>query len=177
MTKDVQLVDGNVLAPTQVCAAVLGVTTRTIRRRSQDCGAHREKNGHDLTKLVQHTISQEREAVALTAGEKDPALQRWREARAKLAEIDLAERRGQLLDAPDVYARSSRQIQAIKSGLLMLPGLAPQLAGMRDVRKIQETLRDAVIRLCNLYAEGLIPGNQGFDESVVCRDDNRCGTA
>lgn len=93
-----------------------------------------------LQQLVQRRkIEGERPEGAL-----DPEQQRARKdaAQADKLEMDLAERRGQLLAADDAEAEWTKAIMAIRAGVLSLPTrVAEELARMKDPRKIKERLR------------------------------------
>src|SRR5581483_157618 len=65
--------------------------------------------------------------------------------RAERLRLENAERRGELVNAADVFHEYSCMIANCRSRLLLLPGqLAPILASVSDVFEIQETIRKAV---------------------------------
>lgn len=74
-----------------------------------------------------------------------PEYQDWRErkekAQAEMVEMDVAQRRGQLMDAAEVRAAAVAAVTAIRTRLEMLPDqLAPVLAASSDEQRIRAVL-------------------------------------
>ncbi|MFE8032268.1 hypothetical protein [Thiohalocapsa marina] len=77
----------------------------------------------------------------------DPGLERARldRARADLAELALAQKRGELLAASDVEENWTSMVLNARSKLLALPSkLAHELAGTRDPAEVASRLKTAV---------------------------------
>lgn len=81
------------------------------------------------------------------AARLDPQAERARLdcARADLAELDLARRRGELLPTAEVSAAWAGQVAIAKGRLLAMPArIAPGMIRCRDLRSAERLLRDAL---------------------------------
>ncbi len=122
-------------------AAALGVNSRTLRGW-HDSGCPR--NG-DLSYSIPDVIGWRvavAEARADETGNGDsPELEKWRRARRELAELDLHERRRELVRADVVRGGAARAGAAFASALRGIgPRLAMRLAAMDDPNDIDEEL-------------------------------------
>ena len=132
--------------PQAVAADVLSVDARTLRRWKT---APRRTDGHyDLRELVAWRI-REIEVELLGADTdstgRSEGLERIRATRAELYELDLAERRGELVLKAAVAHETVTNLSILRDVLLGLPAtLAPQLEG-QAVAEIA-TLLDTEIR-------------------------------
>ena len=140
-----------------VAAEVLGVDARTLRR--WEAAPRRGDGTYSLRELVAWRIREvEAEYMAAgadTTGQGSDGLERFRRARAELVELDLRERRGELLIAADVYSDLLIAAGAIRNRLMGLShSLPPQLIGLaahesiftildREVRAALQELSDA----------------------------------
>lgn len=129
-----------------VAAEVLGVDARTLRRWKT---APRRTDGrYDLRELVAWRI-REVEIELLGTGQdtesRSEGLERLRKARAELAELDLQERRGELVAVAAVASDVRAGVGLLRDTLLGLaPTLPPQLVG-RSEAEIAGVL-DTVLR-------------------------------
>jgi len=124
-------------------ARAFKVSVRTIQRWLKE-GAPVTKDGfYDLLEI---------QAWHLTHNEqkknKDSAINwdsKYRENKAKLSEIELKKKMGELISLEDVDKGRVERILVIKQALLGLPkAMAPVLAAMEDPRDIQEYLNGKI---------------------------------
>jgi hypothetical protein len=74
-------------------------------------------------------------------GQSDPARRRYSMAVAELKEIQLAEKRGELVSISDVTATLADELTAVRGRLLAMPGrLAGALAIMSDPAEIEAAI-------------------------------------
>lgn len=74
---------------------------------------------------------------------------------ADLAELRLAEQRGQLVRAADVRAAQSRKLASLRDALLQLPArLAPVLAAEMDAGRIDELLQQELAQVLAQLVNG-----------------------
>lgn len=128
--------------PQGLAAAVLGITDRGLRKGR----APRNRDGtYHLGKLLKWRLAEVEAKYAETAGSKDnPELERLRAANAQLRELDLAERRGELVSAVDVAQEVQSGTRALTEALLGLSAtLTPQLAG-RPEAEVSEVLDETI---------------------------------
>lgn len=68
--------------------------------------------------------------------------------RAHLAELEFKEKSGELIPADEVAAAWVDRVQVAKGRLMALPTrIGPKLINQGDLRRIEQTLRDAVIEI------------------------------
>ena len=136
-------------------AKILGVSTRTVQYWEKD-GLPRTKQGfYDLKVVQEWRFSNDKRAKkkGLQKKEKDYEYE-FRKYKAKLAEMEYKEKKGQLMPVRDVEIDNVRKIIVIKQKFLALPKvIAPQVAGLR-VRKIEEVLRLRIEEIINDFARG-----------------------
>ena len=81
-------------------AAAVGVGRRTIADWQKKLGfPPRTKRGWNIGRVMAWHATRTGEAEMMEAGGPSPALERWREARAKLSELELARQQGLLVSA------------------------------------------------------------------------------
>jgi hypothetical protein len=128
-------------ASQSLVARMLNVDVRTVRRwESADPPLPRQPDGaYDVVAVVRWAMDrQAREAEAALAAaaacteDASPALERWREARAAIAEIELAERRGAVVRREDVDAAMSAGVTTFTAGLQQLRELLCQAVPERE---------------------------------------------
>lgn len=130
-------------------AEVLSITDRQLRRLKD---APRRTDGYyDIPSLVRWKINTiEAEYLAAsgdTNGQRSEGLERFRQARAELAEMELAERRGELWPAAEVKVEVAHAFEAAKRTLLGMPArIAPQIIGL-SVEDAGQVM-DGLIRGC-----------------------------
>lgn len=118
----------------QDAARLLGVTVRTLQRWG-DAPRNADKT-YDARKLVAWRLSQEAAVndALLAVGTDSPALERYRTARAELAELEVATKRGELVDVQtfsdwwfDAATRLRKRLEVVqRRGGLELVDLARQ---------------------------------------------------
>ena len=134
-------------------AAVFGVNLRSVRNWTQD-GMPGTTGNYDLREIIKWW-AQSADRVRHMRGKGIPIAgdgvdwdDRYREMRARLAELDLKLKTGELLPREDVEAGQVKKIQAVKSAFLFLPQkLAPRLFGQEipDIeREVREEIEDII---------------------------------
>lgn len=93
---------------------------------------------------------------ALLADAESAALARGRKelARAKLLELELAERQGQLIPAEEVRADAQAVLGGIRAGLLALPSRVGLLCEGRTAAEVEAVVADAVNQLLSEWHRG-----------------------
>ena len=99
-------------APQTAVALLFSVSTSAVRQW-QECPRNDDKT-YDLPAVVAWRLDQIEHdgAVAVARGE---AAERFRAAKADLAELDLAERRGELISVTDMDAFATRLVALVRS--------------------------------------------------------------
>ena len=101
-------------------------------------------------------------AVKVTDDDIRAARLRRELAMAELKELELAERKGELVAADEAEKQMGSMILNAKSKLLALPGkLAPQLAGLHNAGIVESLIRAEIYAVLNELASG---GEDGGDE-------------
>jgi len=112
-----QLIEHLQSAPQAVAAWVCGLSPRSFRDR------HAPRNGdgtYNIREVVGSQLKSAHDEMDLPPGPSDsPAMERWRAARADWAELDLAERRGQVVSVQLIQ-------EAIKEAFVPLRRFAEQ---------------------------------------------------
>lgn len=87
-------------------------------------------------------------------------------ARAEMAELELAQRRGQLVTVEYAASQLERSLSVLRAQLLNLPGiLAPRVQGMTDIARIHEIVQEAIDDIMRELQ------GAGDDESLDDEDD------
>ena len=98
----------------------------------------------------------------ITEGDIKEARLRRELAIAELKELDLAERKGELVNKKKAEKQIGSMILNAKAKLLALPGkLAPQLAGLHNAGIVESLIRAEIYAVLNELASG---GEDGDDE-------------
>lgn len=146
-----QLPDGTVDSQKRVAKA-FGVTVRTVQHWLSEGMPVADGGFYDLVAIQKWRTERESRRAGDKPDARDAAEIRFRESRADLAELELKEKRGELVRKADTEREMVKKISVLKMALLNLPNeLAPQLAKM-DARKIQLTLVDRIRTLINNFA-------------------------
>lgn len=91
--------------------------------------------GHEVGAPVRSEMEEQHEAEKL----------RWQRARADQAELNLAERKGELIPAQQVADALNAAVINMKTRLLAIPSsVAPQVSALRKVPEIEGLLGDAI---------------------------------
>lgn len=133
-------------------AKILGKSERTLGNWLQD-GCPRKKNGKYSAPEVIGWLM-DRESAAMGAGAVDsPALERYRLARAEMAELDLQERSEKLVPYDEVIRGwCARQRMVRDSFLTWSNRLPPLLAGL-DHLEIARALKSEVYSILTAFAK------------------------
>ncbi len=122
---------------------VFGVSRQAISSWHTRSDCPRNKDGKfDLCAVIKW---REESIRAEALGERDsPALERKRESEAKLKELDLQERLGQIIPLAEVEAGRVARVLVVKRALLGMPTqIASTLVGL-DARQISALLKERV---------------------------------
>src|SRR5262245_5913982 len=130
--------------------ALLGVS-EAWATRARAAGLPRRPDGrHDPAEALRWIRARDRERVpvAAAADESSPELERWRRARADLAELELGIRRDELVDRAAVAQQGARQVLLVRTAL----GSIARKAGRRLLNAptadwIEQQLLDDVYRV------------------------------
>ena len=111
---------------------------KTIARWTKDGMPRNDDKTYDLPACIAWIVEREREAVladqAMAASNDSPALERYRQARAETAELDLSVKKGELIHVAEVHEGWAWRMSEVKQGLLFLaerfsstlPGQSPE---------------------------------------------------
>jgi len=80
-----------------------------------------------------------------------PALERYRQARAELAELDLAQKRGELISIADVGREWTARVVEVASGLDAFADRLPPLLEDKPREAMRQIIDDEVWRLRDMY--------------------------
>lgn len=153
-------------------ATRLGITSRQVRNLRDHHGlpqiVRRGKPFYPWPEVLHWYIDFKIQEAERRGGPVDYEQARTREmiAKAEMAELDLAERRGQLVTVSYAASQLERALSALRAQLLNLPGLlAPRVQGITDTARIHEVIQEAV--------DELMRGLQsvGDDEALDDYDD------
>lgn len=130
-----------------------GVTERTIRRWTK-AGMPRTEAGHYFKAMLDNYKANEGSQPTAAKKKGQTADADYKDAKAKLMQMDLDVKQGQLVPLGEIEQGRIRRILAVKRSLLGLGRtLAPQLANVRDERKVRKIINDVV--------KGIIEGFSG----------------
>ena len=135
--------------PVTVIARLLDLTERRVRQLADEGVIPRAGRGrYELVGAVRGYVRYLRDRVLKgDVGPADYGLERARlvKARADLAEMEAAQRRGELLPAPEVTAAWTRIVVLMRARLLALPDkIAPLVHEATTIPEARNTLKDAV---------------------------------
>jgi len=126
-------------------AEIAGMSARRLRQLEQEgAGPPREAGAYPPRQFGRWLLA--RNAVAAGRLDANQEKARLDAARASLAELELAARRGELVEVTAVTALWVDEVARLRSRLLHLPSrVAPTLVGVEDLRVAEHALRDALI--------------------------------
>lgn len=117
--------------------------------------------------------------VKTKTGKAADEVTRLTSARADLAELEAAEKRGELLAYEDVLRWANGVTVAVASQLEGLPGrMASTLAGMTDAAEVRQALLDEVRRIRSALAaaiRALVPGDGELGDAATGEDGGSVG--
>jgi len=122
----------------------------------------RANGRHDLAAVVAWARQRDRERAPLESSsssdgsESSPELERFRRARADLLEIDLGQRRGELVERREVVDFAATSIQAVRQRLDdLVRKMSVRLFQGPSIEWIEAQLRTEVDALCRGFAAGI----------------------
>lgn len=130
-------------------AAHLGVSVRTVQYWIREGMPVRPDGKYDLEAISEWKIQRMAENTK-PKDPQDPEV-RYRTAKAKTAEIQLAKLMGELLPREEVEAQWLNVLMALKKNMLALPkSLAPRLARL-EAKEVQTILSQHVRRMIETF--------------------------
>lgn len=154
-------------------AKILGVSDRTVRHWIKEGMPVTPQNQYDLIEIRSWRLLRDKRKKSKESKKKDAELweTKYREYKAKLAEITLKQKLGQLIPRAQVESQLVQVSLAIKRSLLALPrSVAPQLVGL-ETREIEVILSGRIKEAINLIAEGKI-----FEQNADNNEANKITT-
>ena len=132
-----------------------GVTRQAVQKWK--C-PRRPDGKYCIPEVVQWRIEKEAMAADLSSGAKSPQLERWRRARADMAEDELARRRGDLVEVVEVEAKWGRLLTALRQQLTRLGtsvAMHMPASGRGKARRVvEEEVAGALNRVVREYRDG-----------------------
>jgi hypothetical protein len=133
---------------------VFGVTSKAVGFW-QKAGCPRNADGtYNLPEVAAWKVARELSNAAVPIFESGSAMERQREAKARMIELDLEERQGRSIPLEDHKAEVIRVASIFRSSVVTMPAmLAPRLAGM-PAREVLARLKGWVHDVCKALAVG-----------------------
>lgn len=159
--------------PVSTIAKLFGLTERRVQQLARDGIIPKpEKNQYELIGCVRSYINYlQQRAFGKGAAPQDTHFERARllKAQADMAEIELAERTGQLVTVERIEADWVQMVTACRAKLLGIPTkTAYQIANLKDPEEVEKflkrTIHEALLELANYETE---------DEDIST-DDGEC---
>ena len=133
-------------------AEAIGINRSTLYSWLQTGLPRNDDKTFDLPAVISWMIEREsRTATPLAEGDS-PALERYREARAAMAELDLKERGGELISLEDVTTAWAERVVEVAAGLEHFADRLPPLLEGKDRAEMRQIIGDEVWRLRSVYA-------------------------
>lgn len=130
-------------------AGVFGVTPRRVAQMVGEGLPRLPKGGHDLADACRWYCERLKNQAASTRGELAQGRARLASAKASREELELAARRGELIDAEAARVTIFNTARRARDMLLAVPDrVAPLVVGQTDVHEIHRTLTDEIRRVC-----------------------------
>ncbi|CDX01288.1 Hypothetical protein DPCES_1401 [Desulfitobacterium hafniense] len=172
-SKRMSTIDGLVVS-TSVISSLFGLTDRRVRQLVEEGVIDKVKNGsYELAPTVKKYVMYlrlgtdgkelEKDAEAIYMAEKT----KHEAAKRQIAEIELAQMRGQMHDAKDVEREMSKMLAAFRTRMIALPSkVAPMLIAQNEISVIQDLIQkeiyEALYELSN-YDPELFRGEKYVD--------------
>jgi phage terminase Nu1 subunit (DNA packaging protein) len=138
------------LAPAELVA--LFDVSQSWCTRARSAGLPATRNGrHDPAAVLAWTRAREQEKPPPAIREDSPSLERWRAARADVAEIERELRRGQLLERSTVVDFAARAAQACRARMDAMVHTLGSMFG----EEVRDSARLAVDDLCLFFERGM----------------------
>lgn len=114
--------DGRVQASVDVVALYLGISPRRVQQIEKPRGNLRYARGlYDLQNIVRTYCDSRRSGDGAMRGDGQKELTRLNSAKASIAELDLAERRGELINAEAVHKQDHMLGLILRNNLQTMP--------------------------------------------------------
>lgn len=137
----------------KLVARALGVNPITISRWEVSGAPRNADKSYSLPALVDFLVDRGNGSQAVE--QNSPALERFREARAKMVELELAERQGGMISRKQVVEELSDLVFFVKGQFLSLPSrLAPILANLLNPREVFAELNGEIKRVLSQISKG-----------------------
>jgi len=138
-------------------AEALGKHRSTIDRwRKAGLPANPDGKTHNLSAVVDWLIGRERESViadqAMAGTADSPALERYRMARAAMAEMDLKIKEGELIPVDEVHRQWALRIAEVAGGLETFADRLPPLLVGKEREQMRQVIDGEVWRLRDVYS-------------------------
>ncbi len=151
--KAAAVADAEIIKTQKEAAAYASVSVRTVRRWVK-AGMPRTEAGHYIKSMLHFYRDNEGNQPTEAKAKGQAADAEYKDAKARLMQIDLEVKQGRLIPADQIEAGRVARILAVKRALLGLGRkLAPQLAKIKDERKIQRIINDQVKAMIKGFAE------------------------
>ena len=138
------MADAELVKTQKEAAKYSGVSERTIRRWVK-AGMPRTEAGRYIKAMLDFYKDNEGNQPTEAKAKGQLADVEYKDAKAKLMQMELEVKQGKLVPAADIEAGRVNRILAVKRALLGLGRkLAPQLAKIRDERKVQKIINAEV---------------------------------
>lgn len=133
-------------------AALLDLSQSWVTR-ARAAGLPRTATGrHDPARVLEWIRESDRERPPVVAGsDSSPDLERWRRARADLAELDLDARRGSLVDRREVVDYIAKANTVVVTRMTLLVGRMQSVFG----EEIGKELQTETGSICSAFERGL----------------------
>lgn len=144
--------DAEIVKTQRLAGRYAGVSVRTVRRWCR-AGMPKTDAGHYIKAMLDFYKTNEGSQPTEAKKKGQTADAEYKDAKARLMQLDLAEKEKRLLSADEIEKGRVARILAVKRALLGLGRtLAPQLAKIRDERKIQKIISDTVRTIIENFA-------------------------
>jgi phage terminase Nu1 subunit (DNA packaging protein) len=159
-SKKITSIDG-LIVTTPVISSLFGLTDRRVRQLVEEGVIDRVKNGsYELAQTVKRYVvylrasadgkELERDSEAVYMMEKT----KHEAAKRQIAEIELAQMRGQMHDAKDVEREMTKMLTAFRAKLITMPSkIAPILIAQNEIAIIQDIIQKEVYEALSELSE------------------------
>jgi len=142
-------------------ADVFGVTPRRVSQMVAEGLPRLPKGGHDLADACRWYCTRLKNQAASTRGELAQGRARLATAKASREELELAARRGELIDAEAARITIFNTVRRARDMLLAVPDrVAPLVVGQTDAHEVHRTLTDEMRRVCVELSGMKLDGSQ-----------------
>lgn len=144
--------DSELVKTQGLAARYVDKSTRTIRRWVKE-GMTRTEDGYYWKALLDHYKTNEGSEPTEAKKKGQTADADYKDAKARLMQMELRVKEGELVPLAEIEQGRVRRILAVKRALLRMPRtLAPQLAKIRDERKVQKIINEQVKAIIEAFS-------------------------